>query len=175
MGLTLVRVEKSLPLLPAGAMLLLLLEIGIFFGGADDVCDIDDIVLAVSAAMDGDRNDDTGDVIDCDTIVGDFKGCIGCIGSCTGCTGGYCCCTCIWCAGCCCCACCCALSLTGLYLRLFLNNCGHVLLRGPRCPLPSFLSLSDGCCCEYGCMVHLICCNVEMVPLTITGRTACRA
>jgi hypothetical protein len=65
-------------------MLLLLLEMGIFFGGADDAWDIDDMVLAVSAAMDGDRIDDTGDVIDCVAFEGDFKGCIGYIGSCTG-------------------------------------------------------------------------------------------
>jgi hypothetical protein len=58
-------------------MLLLLLEIGIFFGGAEDAWDIEDIVLAVSATMDGDRNDDIGDVIDCVAMEGDFKGCIG--------------------------------------------------------------------------------------------------
>jgi hypothetical protein len=33
-----------------------------------------------------------------------------------------------------------------------LNNCGHVLLSGPR---PSFLSLLDGPFgCGYGCIVH---------------------
>jgi hypothetical protein len=58
-------------------MLLLLLEMGIFFGGAEDAWDIDDIVLAVSAAMDGDRNDDIGDVIDCVAMEDDSKGCIG--------------------------------------------------------------------------------------------------
>jgi hypothetical protein len=90
------------------------------------------MVLAVSAAMDGDRNDDTGDAIDCVAIVGDLMACPGCIGICTCCcTGGCCCCVCTCCA-CCCCACCCALSLTGLYLLLFLKSCGHVLLNGPR-------------------------------------------
>jgi hypothetical protein len=115
--------QTNLPLLPAGAILLLRREIGIFLGGgADDACDIDDMVLAVSAAIDGDRIDDTGDASDCVAIDGDFHGCcVGCIGNCTCCTGGYCCCTCCW-----------ALSLTGLYLLLFLNICGHVLLSGPR-------------------------------------------
>jgi hypothetical protein len=84
---------ESLPLLPAGAILLLLLAIGIFFCGCVDAWDIDDIVLAVSAAIDGDRNDDTGEAIDCVAMDGDLRGRIGCIGSCTCCTGGYCCCT----------------------------------------------------------------------------------
>jgi hypothetical protein len=73
--------RSYLPLLPAGAILLLLLEIGIFLGGGVDAYDIDDNVLAVSAVIDGDRNDDTGDAMDCVAIDGDFKGDIGCIGS----------------------------------------------------------------------------------------------
>jgi hypothetical protein len=59
-------------------MLLLRREIGIFLGFADDACDIDDKVLAVSAAIDGDRIDDTGDASDCVAIDGDFHGC--CVG-----------------------------------------------------------------------------------------------
>ena len=43
-------------------------------GGAEDTWDIDEMVLAVSAAMDGDRNEDPGDAIDCVAIEGDFKG-----------------------------------------------------------------------------------------------------
>lgn len=81
------------PLLPAGAMLLFLREIGIFLGGADEVCDIVEMVLAVSAAMDGDRKGDIGDVIDCASTDGDFKDLMGCMGNCTCCcTGWYCCC-----------------------------------------------------------------------------------
>jgi hypothetical protein len=77
----------SVPLLPAGAILLLLREMGIFLGGADEVRDIVEMVLTVSAAMEGDRNGDTGHVIDCAATAGDFKGLMGCIGSCTCCTG----------------------------------------------------------------------------------------
>jgi hypothetical protein len=75
------RGTKSLPLLPAGAILLLLLEIGIFLGLADDACEIVDMVLAVSASIDGDGIDDSGEAIDSVTMDGDFNGRIGCIGS----------------------------------------------------------------------------------------------
>lgn len=54
----------GVPLVPAGAMLLLLLDIGILLGGADEAYDIDDIVLAVSAINDGDLMEETGDAID---------------------------------------------------------------------------------------------------------------
>jgi len=137
-------------------MLLLLLAMATLFGGgADDACDIEEIVLALSVAIDGDLIEDTvGDVIDCVATDGDFKGRMGCIGNCTGCCCGCICggCVCICCRCCTCCCCCWALSLTGLYLLLFLNSCGHVLLSGPR---PSFLSLLDGPLgCGYGCIVH---------------------
>jgi hypothetical protein len=73
-------------------ILLLLLAMATLFGGgagADDACDTDDIVLAVSAAIDGDLIDETvGDVMDCVVIDGDFNGRIGCIGNCTGCCCG---------------------------------------------------------------------------------------
>jgi hypothetical protein len=63
-------------------MLLPLLAMGTLLGGGtDDACDIDDIVLAVSAAMEGDLIDDTvGEVMDCDAIDGVLIGCTGCIG-----------------------------------------------------------------------------------------------
>jgi hypothetical protein len=83
--------EMDIPLVPAGTMLLLLLEIGILFGGADEACDIDDIVLAVSAVNDGDLMDETGDTIDRVVMDGDFNGCIGCIGICACCCGSGCC------------------------------------------------------------------------------------
>jgi hypothetical protein len=131
------------------------------------------MVLAVSAIKDGDLIDETGDATDWAEMEGDFNGRIGCIGSwtcctcCICCTGVNCCCVwncaCCWCwcwCCCCCCACCCALSRTGLYLLLFLNIWGHVLLSGPRCPL-SFLSLSAGCCGGYGCIFHLVHREVE--------------
>jgi len=70
-------------------MLLLLREMGTFFGGADDAWETVDMVLAVSAAIDGDRIDDTGDVTDCGAMVGDLNGCEGCIGNCTCCVGAY--------------------------------------------------------------------------------------
>ena len=83
------RRDESVPLLPAGAILLLLREMAIFLGGADEVWDIVEMVLAVSAAIDGDRRGDMGDVIDCVEIDGDFKGLIGCIGNCTCCCTGW--------------------------------------------------------------------------------------
>jgi hypothetical protein len=52
-------------LLSAGTILLLLLAMATLFGGADEAWDIDEIVLAVSAAIDGlliDERD--GDVTD---------------------------------------------------------------------------------------------------------------
>jgi len=62
-------------------MLLFLLAMGILFGGADDAWDIDDIVLAVSAATDGDLIEETvGEVIDCAATDGDLSDRIGCIG-----------------------------------------------------------------------------------------------
>lgn len=55
----------DIPLLSEETILLFRLAIRILFGGtADEECDIDDIVLAVSAAIEGDLIDDTGDVID---------------------------------------------------------------------------------------------------------------
>jgi hypothetical protein len=86
-------------LLSAGIMLLLLLAMATFFGGADDAWDIDDIVLAVSAAIDGDLIEDAvGDVMDCVVTDGDFNGRIGCMGNCTGCGCGCgCTCTCWMC------------------------------------------------------------------------------
>lgn len=66
-------------------MLLFLLAMGTFFDGAEDAWDIDEIVLAVSAAIDGDLIDDTGDNIGCVVTDGDLIGCIGCIGNCSCC------------------------------------------------------------------------------------------
>jgi hypothetical protein len=89
--------NKGIPLLSAGMILLLLLAIATLFGGADDAWDSDDIVLAVSVAIDGLLIDDMlGDVTDCVCIEGDLRGRMGCIGNCTGC-----CCMC--CGGCCAC------------------------------------------------------------------------
>lgn len=65
-------VTPPAPLLPAGAIVLLLLAIGTFFGGGVDACDSDDMVLAVSATMDGDLNDETGDAIESVAIDGDL-------------------------------------------------------------------------------------------------------
>lgn len=53
---------KNIPLLSEETILLFRLAIRILLGGAaDDVCDIEEIVLAVSAVIEGDLNDDTGD------------------------------------------------------------------------------------------------------------------
>jgi hypothetical protein len=72
----------DLPLLPAGAILLLRRAMGIFLGGCVEACDIVDIVLAASVAMDGDRSDDTGDAIECEVAMeGDLSGCTGWIGN----------------------------------------------------------------------------------------------
>ena len=49
--------------------------------GADEAWDIDEMVLAVSAVIEGDLIDDTGDAIECDVTDGDFTGRIGWIGS----------------------------------------------------------------------------------------------
>lgn len=53
-------------------MLLLLLAMGILFGGAEEAWDMEDMVLAVSAVIEGERMDDPGDVIDWVVIDGDF-------------------------------------------------------------------------------------------------------
>lgn len=64
------------------AILLVRLAMGILFGGAEDAWEMDEIVLAVSAAIDGDLIDDIdGDVTDCVGIEGDFIGLIACSGS----------------------------------------------------------------------------------------------
>jgi hypothetical protein len=77
--------NEGIPLLSAGMILLLLLAMATFFGGADDAWDIDDIVLAVSAAIDGDFiGNMLGDVTYCVCIDGDFCSRMGCIGNCTG-------------------------------------------------------------------------------------------
>ena len=55
----------DIPLRSLGAMLLPLLAMGTLFGGMDELCDMDEMVLAVSAAMEGDLMEDTvGEVID---------------------------------------------------------------------------------------------------------------
>lgn len=55
----------DIPLRSLGAMLLPLLAMGTLLGGMDEPYDIDDMVLAVSAAMEGDLMEDTvGEVID---------------------------------------------------------------------------------------------------------------
>ena len=55
----------DVPLRSLGEMLLPRLAMGTLFGGTDDPYDIDDIVLAVSAAMEGDLIEDAvGEVID---------------------------------------------------------------------------------------------------------------
>lgn len=55
----------NLPLLSVVAILLVRLAMGILLGGADDAYEMDEIVLAVSAAIEGDRIDETeGDVTD---------------------------------------------------------------------------------------------------------------
>ena len=69
--------KLSSPLLPAGAMLLFLRAMGTFLGGCVEACDIEEMVLAVSAMRDGDRKDDTGEAIDCVAIDGDLSCCTG--------------------------------------------------------------------------------------------------
>lgn len=62
------------PLLSVVAILLALLAIGTFLGGADEACEIEEMVLAVSAAIEGLRMDDTGETIDCVVTEGDLAG-----------------------------------------------------------------------------------------------------
>lgn len=62
-------------------MLLFLLAMGILFGGAEDAWDTDDMVLAVSAATDGDLIEEmVGEVMDCVVTYGDLSDRTGCIG-----------------------------------------------------------------------------------------------
>jgi hypothetical protein len=46
---------------------------------ADDACDVDDMVLALSDTIDGDGSEDPGEAIDC--VTTEVNGRIGCIGS----------------------------------------------------------------------------------------------
>lgn len=97
--------DLNSPLLPAGAMLLFLRAMGTFLGDCVEACDMEEMVLAVSAMRDGDRKDDTGEAIDCVANDGDLSGCTGCMGSWSGCAGGKGCCACT--CACACCVCCC--------------------------------------------------------------------
>jgi hypothetical protein len=70
----LIQEIKSIPFVSAGMILLLLLAMAILFGGADEALEMDDIVLAVSAAIDGDLIDDTdGEITDCVVTDGDLN------------------------------------------------------------------------------------------------------
>ena len=67
--------SDGIPLVSVVMMLLLLLEMATLFGGADEAHDLDDIVLAVSAAIDGDLMEDVvGDMTDCGAVEGDWSG-----------------------------------------------------------------------------------------------------
>lgn len=72
------RKPDCIPLVSVVTMLLLLLEMATLFGGADEAYDLDDIVLAVSAAIDNDLMEDVvGDMTDCDAVEGDWSGPVG--------------------------------------------------------------------------------------------------